>query len=422
MRNQASAVSIIAVNLVRADRHAALGLELAHDFADEPDVIRAVHLGDGERCHARIDRGFEVEHRLPPRPVDAHDHVGAAARNVLGGRDQVAPRRRPLGDRHAVFQIDDDRVGAAPVRAVDEARHVRRHVERRTPDRQLAIAHMTFLLRRSSMASALKTEAAEDFVVVFAERRRRRADLARRARQARHHRVHRDAAHLVVRQFGHDLARPHMRVGDELVDLVDRRGGHFRGLEHRKPFGQGARLDEVRDHAVAFVDVAHAIRVGAEARIVDHVGAADRAEQPLRHGLDRGRDRDEAAVLGFVDVARRGVVRAAADARLDRLRELVDRGFRPEHREDRIEQRQVDHLARAAMPRSRAARPARRSRRKAPPPCRRARAAAAPAGGRRSRSSPRRWTCPRPGCRSRACRDRARPVPSPRRARGSASG
>ena len=53
MRNQASAVSIIAMNLVRADRHAALGFELAHDFADQPDVIRAVHLGDGERCHAR---------------------------------------------------------------------------------------------------------------------------------------------------------------------------------------------------------------------------------------------------------------------------------------------------------------------------------------------------------------------------------
>ena len=105
-----------------------------------------------------------------------------------------------------------------------------------------------------------------------------------------------------------------MRVGDELVDLVDRRGSHFRGLEHRKPFGERARLDEVRDHAVAFVDVAHAVRVGAEARIVDHVGAADRAEQPLGHALDRGRNRDETAVLRLVNVTRRGVVRAASDA------------------------------------------------------------------------------------------------------------
>ena len=52
----------------------------------------------------------------------------------------------------------------------------------------------------------------------------------------------------------------------------------------------------------------------------------------------------------LVSYTLRGAVllRAAADARLDPLREPVDRGFRAEHREDRIEQRQVDHLARAA--------------------------------------------------------------------------
>ena len=35
--------------------------------------------------------------------------------------------------------------------------------------------------------------------------------------------------------------------------------------------------------------VGEAVAVGAEARVVDHVGAADGAEQPLAHRLDRGR-------------------------------------------------------------------------------------------------------------------------------------
>ena len=89
--------------------------------------------------------------------VQVAPHVGAAAPHALGGRLQVAPRRGALADRHRVFEIDDDGVGAALVRAVDEARHVCRHVQRRAPDRQLAIggvAHITFLSRRLAIAAA----------------------------------------------------------------------------------------------------------------------------------------------------------------------------------------------------------------------------------------------------------------------------
>ena len=42
MRNQASGVSIMAMILRGADRHAALGLELAHHLGDQADVLRAV--------------------------------------------------------------------------------------------------------------------------------------------------------------------------------------------------------------------------------------------------------------------------------------------------------------------------------------------------------------------------------------------
>ena len=39
-------------------------------------------------------------------------------------------------------------------------------------------------------------------------------------------------AHLGIGQLGHDLARLDVRVGDELVDVVDRRGGDLGLLEN----------------------------------------------------------------------------------------------------------------------------------------------------------------------------------------------
>src|SRR5207244_1747868 len=44
-----------------------------------------------------------------------------------------------------------------------------------------------------------------------------------------------------------------------------------------------------------------------------------------------------------------GVGRAASGARLHLAREAIARRLRPEHREERIEERQVDHLALAAV-------------------------------------------------------------------------
>ena len=115
--------------------------------------------------------------------------------------------------------------------------------------------------------------------------------------------------------------------------------------------------------------------------------------------------------------------RAAAGARLHLPGQPVVRRLRPEQREQRIEQRQVDHLAaRRRSPRPRAARSAPPSRRRARRRCRRGTSAAAPARGRRSRSSRRSPTCPRPACRSRDAAGRARPGPSRRRARRPASG
>ena len=90
--------------------------------------------------------------------------------------------------------------------------------------------------------------------------------------------------------------------------------------------------------------------------------------------------------------------------------------------EQRIEQRQVDHLPAAAVHLDLAQRDhRRRPRRRARRPRRRGTSAAAPARGRRSRSSRRSPTCPRSACRSRAGGGRARPGPSRRCARPPAS-
>ena len=138
--------------------------------------------------------------------------------------------------------------------------------------------------------------------------------------------------------------------------------------------------------------------VGAKARVVDELRPAERREQPLRHRLGPGRQRDVLAVARRVDVARR----------LDHER-LPSRGCLPvtgiprpwaEHREDRLDQREVDHWPLPSAPRPRAERSARLSRRRARRRRRPSRTPAAPARGRQSRSSRRSPRTPRPACRS----------------------
>ena len=84
MRKNAAAVSTIAMQLRRAGRDAALGLELVDDLGEEPDVLGAFDLGQRQRLDAGPDRRLDVAHRHAQRPVDAHDDVGAAARHDLG--------------------------------------------------------------------------------------------------------------------------------------------------------------------------------------------------------------------------------------------------------------------------------------------------------------------------------------------------
>ena len=102
-------------------RHAALGLDLVDDLGEEPDMLGAIDLGEGDRQHRGADRRLDVAHRQAQRPVDADDDIGAAARDDLGRLRHQRARPLLLGGGDAVFEIEDDRVGAAPCRAVDKA-------------------------------------------------------------------------------------------------------------------------------------------------------------------------------------------------------------------------------------------------------------------------------------------------------------
>ena len=77
-------------------------------------------------------------------------------------------------------------------------------------------------------------------------------------------------------------------------------------------------------------------------------GRPSAREQPLGHRLGAGRQRDVLAVARAVDVARRLDHAAAAHARRGLAGEAVLGGLGAEHGEDRLDQREVDHLAPAA--------------------------------------------------------------------------
>src|SRR5205085_8358726 len=94
--------------------------------------------------------------------------------------------------------------------------------------RWLLLAEADYTVARQLLQRRrVDAELAEDFGGVLAETRRRRAQPTRRFRQARDNVVHRQAAGLFVGHIDDDLARLDMRIREELVDVVDRRGGNL---------------------------------------------------------------------------------------------------------------------------------------------------------------------------------------------------
>jgi hypothetical protein len=106
--------------------------------------------------------------------------------------------------------------------------------------------------------------------------------------------LHREGAHLVVGILGEQLALDDVRVLEDLRGVVDRADGDLGLLEESHVLGLGAPGDECADDRVELGGVLDAPALVAVARIVNEVGATDRAEGALGHFLRRRRKRDKA--------------------------------------------------------------------------------------------------------------------------------
>ena len=111
---------------------------------------------------------------------------------------------------------------------------------------------------------AIEPERAEDLGGVLAQGGRRAAQPTGGGGEARDHIVHRQVPHRVIGKVDDDLARDHMRVGHELVDVVDRCGGDLGALEDCHVFGERARRDKGGDRRLAGRGVADPVGVGAK--------------------------------------------------------------------------------------------------------------------------------------------------------------
>ena len=290
----------------------------------------------------------------PHRPVDAHGDVGAAPHHLLHRLRQHGARRGLLGHGHAVLEIDQDAVRAALVRLVDELGHIARHVEDRAPDRRSRAVHFFFPLEMTPDWQSLSYSASPSSGFnsaslcspIFGAARAQRAG---RAGHARHHGMRRQLAHLLVRHLDQRFALQHVVVLHDLGDVVDRADGDTGLVEELQVRREIALGDEAADDGIELQAVANTLDVGGELGILHELGPADLDQHALGHALGRGRQAHPVAVLGLVDVARRGIGRAAAGALLHLAGELVVGGLRAQHREQGIEQRQVHHLALAAV-------------------------------------------------------------------------
>jgi hypothetical protein len=111
----------------RPRRHAALGLDLVDDFSKQPHMLGVVRLGEEQTQYSWADHRLNVAHREAQWPVDADHDVGAAARDDLGGLRYQGAGPLLFGGRDAVFEVEDDRIGAAPGRPVDKTPGGHRH-------------------------------------------------------------------------------------------------------------------------------------------------------------------------------------------------------------------------------------------------------------------------------------------------------
>src|SRR4051812_2318197 len=180
---------------------------------------------------------------------------------------------------------------------------------------------------------------------VLAERGRRRVELARRAREPERLADQRELA-LFHRLRHADMLD--LRVGEHLVDRIDRPARHPRLVEPVDPLGAAA-LDRMPvDLGIERVAVLGAAGAGRVIGIGHHVGRLDGLAEAFPDLLPGRRDVDMA--VGRLEHARRDAGRVIVAGLLGDLpADQVTRGLEVEHEDLRLQQRRLDVLALARL-------------------------------------------------------------------------
>jgi hypothetical protein len=118
-----------------ARRDAGTEFALRHQLVEQADVVRASGLGDHETIDTWDDGGTDVVHRERERGVDPHQHVRAALAHLWGAGGEGGAGGGLLVGGDGILEVEQDTVGAAGMRLLDEAGHVGGNVELRAPDR-----------------------------------------------------------------------------------------------------------------------------------------------------------------------------------------------------------------------------------------------------------------------------------------------
>ena len=112
-------------------RQPARALQRVDPRDDRADLRGGLRLGDRQAVEAGMHGGVDVVGEQGGIVVHAHQHLGAAPAGERRARRARACGRSPSPGRDGVLEVEDDGVGAARVRLLDEARDVDGQDQRR---------------------------------------------------------------------------------------------------------------------------------------------------------------------------------------------------------------------------------------------------------------------------------------------------
>ncbi|VWC35361.1 hypothetical protein BLA6860_06617 [Burkholderia lata] len=109
-------------------------LERGQQFVDRLDMRAAAHLRQHDAVHAGPHGRAQVRHQQVERAVGADQHVAAGGTQHRHGVGEAGAGVGLARERHAVLEVEDQRIGRAGRGFRDEAGDVGGDIEKRAPD------------------------------------------------------------------------------------------------------------------------------------------------------------------------------------------------------------------------------------------------------------------------------------------------